>query len=117
MNTITLAQFDKLKTIPDIRLALFGDDQYTELSESEDCEHGQVKRITVTKNLLTDEIVETQTVDWTYDKDGCVDEITTSKKDVADKAIGGTVVVKHYPDGKQPTVSTESAIVPVVIER
>ena len=104
MNTLTLAEFDKLRSIAAIRTALFADDTYTELSESTDGAHGQVKRVTVTKNLLTDEVVETQTVEWTY-SDGDVDEIVTSKKDGADKAIGQAQVVKHYTDGKQPTVS------------
>ena len=106
MNDITLAEFDKFKSLDEARQALFADDTYTETLEHTTDARGQLRDVTVTKNLLTDEIVETKTVDWTYDKDGCVDEITTSKKDVADKAIGGTVVVKHYPDGKQPTVST-----------
>lgn len=105
MNTLTLAEFDALKSIEEIRTALFADDTYTELTESTDCKDGQVKRVTVTKNLLTDEVVETQTVEWTYYGDGCVDEITTSKTDKADKPIGKTLVVSHYQDGTQPTVS------------
>ena len=106
MNTITLSQFDALKSIADIRTALFADETYTELTESTDGEHGQVKRVTVTKKLLTDEVVETQTVDWSYYGDtGDVDEITTSKTDKADKAVGKAQVVKHFTDGKQPTVS------------
>ena len=109
MNTITLHEFDALKSIADIRLALFADDQYTELTESTDGAHGQDKRVTVTKNLLTDEVVETQTVDWSYYGDtGDVDEITTSKTDKADKPIGKAQVVKHYADGKQPTVSAQA---------
>ena len=109
MNTLTLSEFDKLKTIADIRLALFADDTYSELTESTGCEHGQVKRVTVTRNLLTDEVVETQTVDWSYYGDtGDVDEITTSKTDKADKPVGKAQVVKHYADGKQPTVSAQA---------
>ena len=105
MNTITLTEFDKLKTIAAIREALFADDTYTETTESEDCEHGQVKRVTVTKNLLTDAVVETQTTEWSYYDSGDVDKITTSKKDGANKPIGDITTVKHCKD-KQPTVST-----------
>ena len=108
MNTITLSEFDALKSIADIRTALFADDTYTELTESTDCEHGQVKRVTVTKNLLTDEVVETQTVDWSYYGSGDVDEIVTSKTDKADKPIGKAQVVKHFTDGKQPTVRAQA---------
>ena len=104
MNTLTLSEFDALKSIADIRTALFADETYTELTESTDGEHGQVKRVTVTKNLLTDEVVETQTVDWSYYDTGDVDEITTSKKDKDGKKIGKDKKIKHYKD-KQPTVS------------
>jgi len=116
MNTITLEQFDKLKDIASIRLALFGDDTYTETTESTGDERGQLRQVTVTKNLLTDAVVETQAVEWSYyAESGDVDEIVTSKKDGADKPIGDTVTVKHYDDGKQPTVSLVAQA--VVIER
>lgn len=105
MNTLTLTEFDALKSISDIRTALYGDDTYTELTESEDGPHGQVKRVHVTKNLLTDEVVETQTVDWTYYVTGEVKNITTSRQDKDDKPIGKTQVVKHYKDRKQPVLS------------
>ena len=108
MNTITLAEFDALKSIADIRTALFADNTYTELTESTDGAHGQVKRVTVTKNLLTDEVVETQTVDWSYYGTGDVNEITTSKTDKADKPVGKAQVVKHFTDGTQPTVSAQA---------
>ena len=99
MNTLTLSEFDKLKTIADIREALYGDDTYTELTESTGDERGQLRHVTVTKNLLTDEIVETQTVEWTYYADsGDVDTITMSKKDKANKPLGKAQVVKHYKD-------------------
>ena len=104
MNTLTLAEFDKLKTIADIREALYGDDTYTELVESEDGPHGQVKRVHVTKNLLTDAVVETNTVEWSYYENGDVDEIVTSKKDGKNKKIGKDKKIKHHQD-KQPTVS------------
>ena len=112
MNQLTLEQFDKLKSIAAIRTALFGDDTYTETTESEDGPHGQVKRVHVTKNLLTDEIVEMQTVDWSYYDSGDVDEITITKKDKDNKPLGKAQVVKHYKD-KQPTVS----LIAVAIER
>jgi len=110
MNTLTLAEFDKLKDVAAIRLALFADDTYTELTESTGDERGQLRQVTVTKNLLTDAVVETQTVEWSYYGTGDVDEIVTSKKDEADKPIGDTVTVKRYDDGKQPTVTTVSAV-------
>ncbi len=105
MNTLTLAEFDKFKSIIDIRLALFGDDTYTETTASIGDERGQLRQVTVTKNLLTDAVVETQTTEWTYYESGDVDEITTSKVDKDDKSLDKAQVVKHYLDGKQPTVS------------
>ena len=42
-----------------------------------------------------------------------VNEITTSKVDKDDKSLDKAQVVKHYLDGKQPTVS----LVAVAIER
>ena len=102
MNTLTLSEFNKLETISDIRTALFGDDTYTETTQFTADERGQLREVTVTRNLLTDAIVETQTVEWAYYEDGCVDEITTSEKDGVDKPVGKTQVVKHYKD-KQPT--------------
>ena len=105
MNTLTLQEFDALKTIADIRTALYGDDTYTELTESTGDERGQLRQVTVTKNLLTDEIVETQTVDWSYyEGSGDVDEIVTNKKDGKNKKIGKDKKIKHHQD-KQPTVS------------
>jgi len=110
MNTLTLAQFNALQDIAAIRLALFADDTYTELTESTGDERGQLRQVTVTKNLLSDKIIETQTVEWSYYIDtGDVDEIVTSKKDKDDKKIGKDKKVKHYDD-KQPTVSAVSLV-------
>ena len=115
MNTLTLSEFNKLKDISDIRTALFGAETYTETTESTGDERGQLRQVTVTRNLLTDAVVETQTVEYTYygeDPKAPVDEITISKKDAANKPIGKAQVVKHYAD-KQPTVS----LIAVAIER
>ena len=115
MNILTLTEFDKLETIADIRTALFADDTYTETTESTGDERGQLREVTVTRNLLTDEIVETRTIEWTYygeDPNDPVDEITISKKDKDNKPLGKAQVVKHYKD-KQPTVS----LIAVAIER
>lgn len=112
MNTLTLAEFDKLKTIAAIRQALYGDDTYTETTQFTADERGQLREVTVTRNLLTDAIVETQTVDWSYYDSGDVDEITITKKDKDNKPLGKAQVVKHYKD-KQPTVS----LIAVAIER
>ena len=42
---------------------------------------------------------------WTYyEKSGCVDEITISQRDAGDREIERRVI-KHFEDGRQPTVT------------
>jgi hypothetical protein len=46
-----------------------------------------------------------RSIEWTYYTAGPVDEITITNKDDGGNPTGG-YVVKHYTDGKQPTMTT-----------
>ena len=104
MNTLTLTEFDKLKTIPAIRTALFGDETETETTEyiAEEGK-GPVRQVTVTRNVLSGEIVETVITEWTYFDDDAVKDIATTKRDGADKIISAQVV-KHDHDKHDPVM-------------
>ena len=106
MNTLTLSEFDKLKTIADIRQALFGDDTYTELTESEDGSHGQVKRVYVTKNLLTDAVIVKEEITWDYHDTGEVKDIVTRKLDAAD-VEKAKHTVSHSKDSTSPILTIQ----------
>ena len=106
MNTLTLSEFNKLETISDIRTALFGDDTYTETTESTGDERGQLREVTDTRNLLTDEIVEMQTVEWSYFPTGEVENIVTRVLDTNNKELAKQTV-SHFTDGRNPVLTVQ----------
>ena len=106
MNTLTLAEFDKLKDIADIRLALFADDTYTELTESTSDERGQLRQVTVTRNLLTNTVITKQEIAWDYHDNGDVKDIVTRDLDATDKELAKKTL-SHFTDDRQPILTVQ----------
>ena len=106
MNNLTLAEFDKLKSIAEIRTALFGQDTYSEQTEYETDERGQLRQVVVVKNALTDAVVEKQETTWDYHETGEVKDIVTRKLDSKDKELARRTV-RNFRDTKQPELIEE----------
>lgn len=59
---------------------------------------GQIaSQVEVVKDVETNTVILTKTITWTYYPTGEVDEITITEN-------GKTKVIKHYIDGRQPTI-------------
>ena len=106
MNTLTLAEFDKLKTIPAIREALFADDTYTEQLTYRADERGPISKVTVTKNLLTDAVIVKEEITWDYHDTGEVKDIVTRKLDAAD-VEKAKHTVSHSKDSTSPILTIQ----------
>ena len=99
---LQIAKLDKKALIE----TLTGQSSSTVLTESKDQKEGQTLRVEVTNDVLGTKIGSKRT-EWTYYPDGPVDEITIINFDAADKETE-RMVIKHYTDGRQLTVSSNS---------
>ena len=83
------------------------DDQNSAVSDAPICAYrkdGQVEsRIEVERDVETGARVGGRVTTWTYFPTGEVDTITISERNAADKETAKRVI-KHFTDGRQPTV-------------
>jgi len=75
-------------------------DLVTVLIESEDCPHGQVKRIYEIRDS-EGVLLRKQKITWSYYPTGEVDEIVTYELDPDDTVLS-VKGIKHFTDGRQP---------------
>lgn len=76
----------------------------TELEDSEDGPHGQVRRIYAVRDRATGAVLRRERTDWTYHPDGSVATITTVRRDGAGRQTARRTV-RHRTDG---SVTAES---------
>jgi len=105
LTTKTLAQLQELTKAQLIAAILEGQTD-TELEDSEDGPHGQVRRVYLTTDRLTGKVLRRTRTDWSYHPNGDVDEITTVERDQDEKEIGRNRV-KHHQDGREPELLEE----------
>ena len=85
-------------TIRDLLIQITGSETIADEPVRTYRKDGQIESQSETfRDVETNEIVSTKQMTWTYYKTGEVDEITITEN-------GKTKVIKHYIDGRQPTV-------------
>ena len=100
------AQNDKAAIVSE----LLGTDRTSDVAVTYDDQKRIVKRVETERDLLTGDVLGGRVTTHSYYKSGEIQDIVVSERDAKDAETGGHTI-KHFTDGRQPTVS---AIKPVL---
>ena len=105
-----LADVAANNTKREICTELLGSDRISDVAVTYDDQKRIVKRVETERDLLTGDVLGSVVTTHTYYKTGEIEDIVVSERDAKD-AETARRTIKHFADGKQPTVS---AIKPVL---